>query len=213
MGDSYSEKSKVFSGAGCMIFEDKYKLTNTTDINDNTILILLKDYTKTYSEPGGEYEEKHKTIEKTALTELREETKNMIVLNKISFFFFFDSKHKGKIYRCFLIQINNLDLNIFKQNKKIIENYRKVPNYWKETKSIKKFYMKNIKENIYLKNLKYCQDINGKYYRLRRRARELIKSIFQQKLNIKKINTKLILNQNEKKKFLNNTKSYIQSPN
>ncbi len=210
MNNFKDNKTYVFSGAGCIIFEDINTLNDTTDIKDNTIIILFKDYTKTYADPGGLYEKKHGYIENTAITELKEESKNTIVLKNINYSNYIDAKYKNHVYRSFLLQINGIEESKFHHNKDIIDKYENVPDCWNETHNIKKFYMKDLKKNIIIKKSKYCPDIYGENHRIRRRTRELIKLTNKIKIKIKTIRTKLTDNKDNKKDFLKKTKSYLQ---
>lgn len=203
-----------FTGAGVMILEDDNKeLVNIKNASDNTRVILFKDYSKNYSEVGGNYEKEHQNLETTGKLELREESRNLLNLDKISFENnSVDSSYTTYInkfglrtffYRCFFIQIDDIDKNIYLNNKKKIDknNIDKnndIGSCWLETTDLCKFYLKDIKNII--KNTgdnekNYCcKDVNGISRGIRIRTIRVLEDAIRGNTKIKKIKLNKITN-------------------
>ena len=200
--------SKVFSGSGTLILEN-YK-------NNNNIIpsiVLCKDIRGFFSDFGGHYEKKHNNIFKTAISETREESANLINLKKntIEKQEYIDIKHENTFYRSFIIKINGISRKYFRKNLHIIKE-NNAEDHWLEMSDITHVPIKNIIKMVENKK-EFCNDIYGNKIKIRNRTIDIIKCGKNKILN--KIKNKEIGNFNKNKflvkknNFLKNTYSVI----
>tara|TARA_A100001015_G_scaffold72199_1_gene80112 strand:+ start:2545 stop:3159 length:615 start_codon:yes stop_codon:yes gene_type:complete len=184
---------KYLTGAGILILEN---------FNDEWIVTLFKDHTKTYADIGGLYESKHVSIKDTAIQELVEESRNLFKINNKDLLKnYLDikyNKYKDDYYRVYFLNITQnskllADYNtIFENNKYIIDNDKDYSKCWKETTKMKRFYLKDL--------IKFkTNDINGINHKIRTRVKDIIKyinkldnfeMIIPDSLNLKKVYNK-----------------------
>jgi len=190
---------KKINGAGVILI----------DLNNN--LLLVKDHNNKYSDFGGYHEDIHDSLEKTAKCELREESLNLFNFYKLDYNDnYFDCHYKNNIYyRCYFLKINQeIDINLYYQNKKIINRKKKIRKCWKETEDICSVSLEEFKKNINNKN-NNCNNINNIEINLRNRTWKILKKFVKKNMNLPIIDVNLI---NEKKQFIKNTFSYICPP-
>lgn len=124
-----------YTGAGVIIVEDYY----TKNGSIIPCLILGRNASsKLYMDFGGSYEAKHKSLNVTASTELREESANLFNINPSYLKLFKDvvsSVTKNTLYRSYFIKINGIARKYFKHNKHLLAR-AEIPRRWKETDRI-----------------------------------------------------------------------------
>ena len=185
---------KYFSGAGIIILES---------IDDKWYAILIKDHTGLFSDSGGMYESKHQNLEQTAIEELQEESRNLLIINNKDILKRYIDNYYLKnntFYRSYLINLSDINYDDFYFNKYLIDSNKKVPFCWRETSQIKKFELNNL-FNFENKN----PEIRGRVYdilRVYKNANNLLNNIPD-----KIINKKFTINSDNS--FLNGTKSWI----
>lgn len=119
---------KLFSGAGVLVIGE-YK-------NKLCVMLTRNKSSHKYSDFGGAYETRHKTLEETAHRELREESRNLFNISFDKFDKYVDIPAGTRyFYRVFIIKINDVDQKYFKHNREIIDKSN-APRYWKETDRI-----------------------------------------------------------------------------
>jgi len=153
MDTSNGKKSnKMFSGSGVIIIEDYVKKDGTIE---PCIILARNKSSKIYNDFGGgidsRYLKKHSLNESiilTAIKELREESRNLIMVRKDMLKTYIDintgKKNTNDFYRGFFIKINGINRKYFVKNMKIIDKNKSIPKYWKETDSITHIPIKNI---------------------------------------------------------------------
>ena len=198
---SYSSKyyydsisNKYFSGAGIVILEE---------IDGIWYSILLKDHTGLFSDSGGMYESKHQNLEQTAIEELQEESRNLLIIknNKILSTYIDNYYPKNNtFYRSYIINITDVNYYDFYFNNNLIDSKTRVPFCWRETTHIKKF------------KLTELFDFENKNKEIRSRIYDImmVHKNIDNLINIipDKINNKLLII-NSDNSFLNGTKSWI----
>ena len=168
---------KYLTGAGILLLE-KY--------NNEWIVILFKDHTKTYADIGGLYESKHGDVKETASQELAEESQNLFRINNNILTNYLDIKYNSDIYdyyRLYLLNITDIELKdysslpdyktLFEKNRDIIDNNPYYSKSWKETTEIKRFKLNDLLNLVYQDNL-YCKDMHGKNHKIRRRVKDIM---------------------------------------
>jgi len=134
----YTEKGVNYSGAGVLILEDYYR-------KDGMIvpcIVLVKNRAlDLYTDFGGIYETKHGSLQQTASSELREESRNLLNISphllttKIDIPAFNDHH-----YREYVLKINGINRKSFLHNCHVIDDYKNngsyVPRSWLETNDI-----------------------------------------------------------------------------
>jgi len=173
----------MYSGAGVMIIEDY--LTRSGQTVPSLVLVRNKS-SECFSDFGGMYEKKHKSLEQTAQTELREESKNLF---NISSEYLKNSKWvdipAGRyFYRMYLIKINGISRKYFNHNKKIIDR-NDMPRSWKETDQLTHLPIENIDyDQLNVRGRVLIKDVDGNMIELNGRAK---KAIYCSKRKIRQI--------------------------
>jgi len=202
-----------FSGAGILLLEK---------INNRWVLILIRDHTKTYADPGGNYELTHENLAKTATEELREESRNLLhIINHHSLNNYVDtySNYYRSYYRSYIININGIKEDDFLHNMNIIDTYNRdkghVNGCWRETSGLKKFYLDDLFESInkFEEGKFSCKDINQNVEIIRKRIFDILKAFKNKENLINLIPIELhkkfkIYQYDVDKPFLENTKNY-----
>lgn len=187
-----TKNNKYYSGAGVIVITS----------NNNSIVVVRNKSNKKLSDFGGTFESKkhNNNLANTAIHELREESRNLIVIrNNTHLSHYFDipiSTEKKLYYRVYIIKINHLPHNLFRFNKQIIDN-NNAKKYWRETDKLVDVHIENITNN----NFNHRLSIAIKFG---------IKLIEHVANNCDELSTKIIINKfNKSKSFLNNTISFI----
>ena len=169
---------KYLTGAGILLLE-KY--------NNEWIVILFKDHTKTFADIGGLYESKHGDVKETAKQELEEESRNLFKINNNEILTnYLDIKYNSNIYdyyRLYLLNITDIGFKnygslpdyktLFEKNRDIINNNPNYSKSWKETTEIKRFKLIDLLNLVYQDNL-YCKDMFGETHKIRRRVKDIM---------------------------------------
>lgn len=145
---------KSYSGAGVIIIEDYVRKNG---IIEPCIILARNKASGIYNDFGGGIEKKYKSmnnpIEITAIKELREESRNLVVIKGDGLKMYIDintgKKNTNDFYRGFLVKINGINRKYFLKNMKIIDRKivnksKSIPKYWKETDDITHIPIKNI---------------------------------------------------------------------
>jgi hypothetical protein len=186
------------TGSGVLIIE-KIK-------NKNVFVLIGDKKKKIYEEPGGtkDYDE---LPEYTAFRECREETSNLFnfypsKLNKYA------KKVTLKDYVCYIIYIQEININNYEHNQKIVNKLCK-PDEWKEHDSITRIYVDSITNNNQKNSIK---DIYNNTIKLRKRTSDIInkysKEINEIIDNMKPIKLVMSEEKNEFMRCINNTHKY-----
>ena len=195
--------NKIFSGAGTLIVEN-YKNNN----KEIPSIVLCKDIRGFYSDFGGHYEEKHNNIFKTAISETKEESANLINIknNTIKKQDFIDIKHENNFYRSFIIKINGISRKYFRKNLNIIKE-NNAEDHWLEMSDITHVPIRNLIKMVKNKE-DLCDDIYGNKIKIRNRTIDIINCGKNKILN--KIKKKEIGNFN-KNKFLVKKNNFLKN--
>lgn len=179
-----------FSGAGVLILE--------RDIHDNIFLILVRDLTKQcWTEPGGRFDHKHRSISQTAKDELYEETLALFKaksVNSLNNNNYFDRKYRKKIYRTFVVwtdTLQSLKKDYYNNFIHIFTNphlFGGDPCY-RETDNITRIKLDDIystlSKNNKVKNV-YIKDVYNKRILLHKRTVQILRTfLFGETLDIK----------------------------
>ena len=184
-----------YSGAGVLIIEDYYK----NNIIKPCILLVRNRKTQLYSDFGGGYEPKHKTLKITASIELQEESANLFNISEKHF------KHYVKIpagkhyYRVYVLKINGANSKLFNYNINVFNGLYyygyHVPYCWRETDNIAHIPLRNINFDLLTKHGQIVfRDVNNKNIPISGRCKKCI--YFSQPLIYSLISTKPIANIN-----------------
>lgn len=216
----YIEGSIHFSGAGVLIIEDYYMKNGQVE----PCIILVKNIASgEYSDFGGSYESKHKSLQKTASTELSEESRNLfnvepnfIMSNaeKIDMPAFNDS-----FYRLYVLKINGACRKYFLHNTHLIDDLYKggahIPRSWRETNDITHIPIKNIDfDKLGTRGKIVLQDVYGTNINLNGRTKKGIyhaKTIINKMIDQKPVAKRKDIIINKSLDWTNNTYSYILS--
>jgi hypothetical protein len=205
----------IYTGAGVLVIEDYY--TKDGDIEPCIVLVRNKS-SKLYMDFGGSYENSHDELKTTAVTELREESRNLININK-KYLKHYANIPAGNInkqptfYRSYIIKINGICKKYFDHNRKLIDKLMlNAPKKWKETDRLVHIPIRNINfSKLGIKGQNRLSDINGKIIELTRRTKNIlytsesmIHNIIKTKPIAKKSNIIIIKSNN----FLNMTYSF-----
>lgn len=176
----FDENGKKYSGSGVLIIEDYYKKNGKIE---PCIILVRNKASGEYTEFGGYYEKKHGSLEKTAVTELREESCNLFDINTKYLDDHIDiMANKNTFYRTYLIKINGVSRKYYLRNVKLIESlYRKgikISHAWKETNDMVHIPIKNINfKKLGERGKIILKDIEGRDIIIRSRIKKVLYSI------------------------------------
>ena len=137
-----NNNGRYYSGAGVLIIEDYYRKDGSIE---PCILLVRNKASGEYTDFGGTYEKKHGSLEKTAIDELREESRNLF---NIDIKYFIDHVNnyvditagKDTFYKAFFIKINGISRKYYLHNMRLIESLHKkgvkISRVWRETDDI-----------------------------------------------------------------------------
>lgn len=204
MGVFYDDDKK-YSGAGALVIEDYYRRDGSIE---PCIILVRNTASNTYTDFGGTYEAKHKTLEVTASTELLEESGNLIyvaphIVNKLKSIDLDVSD--GTLYKSYIIKINGISKKHYHHNLKIMNNAMKhgfhIPRYWRETNDICHIPIKNINfSNLTNRGKISLIDIDGKQVLIQGRVKYVlfnVKSVILEKIRDSALKTKMIINNSD----------------
>lgn len=178
-----TKAKKTFSGSGVIIIEDYVKKDGTIE---PCIILARNKSSKIYNDFGGGIDSRYvknysleDSINLTAIKELREESRNLIVIQKDILKTYIDidtgKKDKHDYYRGFFIKINGINRKYFIKNMKMIDKNKSIPKYWKETDNITHIPIKNIDFDKLDKRGKILLvDIYGNYIPIHGRVKKLL---------------------------------------
>lgn len=160
-----------FDGAGVFIIEKYFNGKKWV----NCITLFGKKGGK-FDDPGGHID-KGETPEKAAYRELREETANLITIDK---HFLKKSYYVNvKRYKCFIVYVKGLSKKQYYVNRKHIDMKCKRAHSWKETNEMIRVPIKNMLHMINLGN-NYVYDTDG----IKRKIRGRTIGIFKRSIDI-----------------------------
>lgn len=165
----------MFSGAGVLIF------------NGDNILLYRERKSKAYTEPGGKFDKKHKTLEDVAIDELYEETCclfDIVDLHRKNNYVDIEYDN-GRLYRLYVI---NLICNIDNLKFKYEQNLNRLI-----SSRAKKYYLETNKLAFVsldeaLKGEKYIRDIYNRKIKIRYRLLLCLQALFDDINNISPLN-------------------------
>lgn len=150
-------KDKFFSGSGVIIIEDYVRKDGTIE---PCIVFARNKSSKVYNDFGGGIDSRYfkkysidESIKITAIKELREESRNLIVIGDDALKSYVDIntsiKNNNDFYRAYFVKVNGINRKYFFKNMKIIDRKivnrnKSIPRCWKETDSITRVPIKNI---------------------------------------------------------------------
>lgn len=174
-------KGNRYTGAGVLIIEDYYTKNGTIE---PCIVVARNASSGLYSDFGGGYSDRDKTLEQTAHKELREESNNLYNINPKHMKYYVDipgqsSSNVPTFYRAFLIKINGTSRKYFNYNKKLIDTLYQhgiaVPHSWRETDDIAHVPIKNIDFNLTsVRGKIILKDIDSRVIVLHGRVKKII---------------------------------------
>src|ERR1700679_3407499 len=118
----FKENRLTYTGAGVLVIEDYYTKKGTRE----TCLILVRNKASNlYTDFGGSYENKHGSLQITAQSELREESRNIFNVARHHLKNYVDimtGKDNELYYRVFVIKINGISRKYFDHNVRVIDS-------------------------------------------------------------------------------------------
>jgi len=146
----YIENGNKYTGSGVLIIEDYYKKNGQII---PCILVVQNRASGLFSDFGGTYELKHKTIKNTSYYELLEESCNLFNISPkfYNYYVNVNTDKQNEFYRSYVIKINSVSRKYFLHNKRTIDKLhrsgRHIPRYWRETNNISHIPINNINFN------------------------------------------------------------------
>lgn len=218
MGYFIDEKGLIYSGAGVLIIED-YKKNNKVI---KCVILAQNRRSEEYSDFGGRFEKKHKHIQQTAYSELREESANLINVKSKHFSDYVNISSGNKLYRAYIIKINGIKRKMFQHNKRLLDEraymykigkYKhRVPKYWRETNNIRHIPINNIDFDVLQTSGKHViNDVDGNRLILHDRVKKILhcgKDIIMNNINSAPIATKDDMFKIKSKTFRHGTLSF-----
>lgn len=168
-----STNNRTYSGAGVLIVENYY--TKNGDIIDCILLVRNKS-SQLYTDFGGSFEKRYKTLQNTAYHELNEESLNLFDIKNVIYDISVDIPAGKHFYKMYIIKINGISRKYYQSNRRILDNLHssdKVPKYWKETDDIVHIPITNIIfDDLNKKMIIKIKDVNGKNVIINRRIKK-----------------------------------------
>lgn len=172
-----------FSGSGIMFFEKSY--------NGNPTVILVKNKSGLFHDMGGRISTRlmpsPNTVDHNARKEALEESQGLFAIEKVTgldAFVDIPDNANNANYRCYLVALNGTENYPLDQwytnNKNILDRVPNLPDSWRETAELKRFYLKDVTGAI--KTMRtgtniVCNDTNGSPSTLRDRTVNVIKAL------------------------------------
>jgi len=234
----FFENGIGYSGAGVMVIEDYYKKDHSSnslksiepDVNqiepnvnqiepflnkkiEPCIVLLRNRSTGIFSEMGGIYEKKHQNLVKTAITELREESRNLfnlVCLENALTQYTDIPVDSHTYYRVYFVKINGSSTKYFTHNMQILDQSSDTPIYWKETDQLAHVPINQLIDLDLNKKGVKVKTVNGEEIKLSRRTRKVIRYGFDNIMNI--VKEPPLLSRKDLKLFDHNVKNFDKYP-
>ncbi len=160
--------NKNMSGSGVIVVEDYICKSGESQ---QCILFVRNAATRTYSDFGGSYEKSDINIAATATKELREESRNLFILNPADLTTYCDIYAGNNLYyRTFIVKINGVHQKYFGHNKKIIDK-TSMRHCWKETDAIVHIPIHNINLS---KHTNMIKNVHGNEIKISSRTKKIL---------------------------------------
>ena len=212
-------KGLSYTGAGVLIVEDYYTKNGTVE---QCIVVARNTSSGLYSDFGGGYSAKDKTLEQTAHKELREESRNLYNIDPKHMKYYVDIPGQSNngppasFYRAFLVKINGTSRKYFNYNKNLIDTLHlrgtTVPHSWRETDDIAHIPIKYIDFNSTgFRGKIILKDIDGRDIVLHGRVKKILnyaQSIMSVLINSNPIARRKNITIHQSRRWTNKTYSF-----